>query len=211
MPRQDIAPAPRRITTGICTPRGRGRYRFHASFRQVRAFNLLETGIQAVWLSPYRADLPARRPVRIGSGCRFPGMLLSPSPFGSRVSHQIQRHLLQSMPATQAIQQCAAWRTQIGGYARGYRPGFAELTAWQPRSWSNARAAEPRIFIRRRFGVRSSASAASRASASAARRLGRAAVSSRGWSMLCASKGLADLAVSGCASAAGQPGVRHGV
>ena len=52
------------------------------------------------------------RPVRIGSGCRFPGMLLSPSHFGSRVSHQIQRHLLQSMPATRAIQQCASWRTQ---------------------------------------------------------------------------------------------------
>ena len=41
----------------------------------------LETGIQAVWLSPYRADLPARRPVRLGSGCRFPGMLLSPVTF----------------------------------------------------------------------------------------------------------------------------------
>ena len=44
-------------------------------------------------------------------------MLLSPSPFGSRVSHQIQRHLLQSMPATRAIQQCASWRTHIGGGA----------------------------------------------------------------------------------------------
>jgi len=58
-------------------------------------------------------------------------MLLSPSPFGSRVSHQIQRHLLQSMPATRAIQQCASWRTQIGGYARGYHECFASLTALQ--------------------------------------------------------------------------------
>jgi hypothetical protein len=32
-------------------------------------------------ISPYRADLPAHRPVRIGSGCRFPGMLLSPFTF----------------------------------------------------------------------------------------------------------------------------------
>jgi hypothetical protein len=32
-------------------------------------------------LSPYRADLPARRPVRIGNGRRFPGMLLSPVSF----------------------------------------------------------------------------------------------------------------------------------
>jgi hypothetical protein len=32
-------------------------------------------------LSPYRADPPARRPVRIGNGRRFPGMLLSPVTF----------------------------------------------------------------------------------------------------------------------------------
>ena len=32
-------------------------------------------------LSPYRADLPARRPVRIGNGRRFPGMLFSPFTF----------------------------------------------------------------------------------------------------------------------------------
>ena len=42
---------------------------------------LLETRLQAIRLSPYRADLPARRPVRIGSGRRFPGMLLSPVTF----------------------------------------------------------------------------------------------------------------------------------
>jgi len=45
------------------------------------ASRLLETRLQAIRLSPYRADLPARRPVRIGSGCRFPGMLLSPVTF----------------------------------------------------------------------------------------------------------------------------------
>src|SRR5262249_46194712 len=42
---------------------------------------LLETRLQAIRLSPYRADLPARRPVRIGSSRRFPGMLLSPVTF----------------------------------------------------------------------------------------------------------------------------------
>src|SRR5690349_12038492 len=39
---------------------------------------LLETRLQAIRLSPYRADPPAHRPVRLGNGCRFPGMLLSP-------------------------------------------------------------------------------------------------------------------------------------
>jgi len=33
------------------------------------------------------------------------------SPFGSRVSHQIQRPLLPSLPATRAIQRCASWRS----------------------------------------------------------------------------------------------------
>jgi hypothetical protein len=42
---------------------------------------LLETRLQAMRLSPYRADLPARRPVRIGNGRRFPGMLFSPITF----------------------------------------------------------------------------------------------------------------------------------
>jgi hypothetical protein len=41
--------------------------------------HLLETRLQAVWLSPCRADPPARHPIRLGMGCRFPGMLLSPT------------------------------------------------------------------------------------------------------------------------------------
>ena len=32
-------------------------------------------------------------------------------PFGPRVSHQIPRHLLSSLPATRAIQRCASWRS----------------------------------------------------------------------------------------------------
>jgi hypothetical protein len=46
--------------------------------------HLLETRLQAIRLSPYRADLPARHPVRLGVSCRFPGMLFSPGyPFGT--------------------------------------------------------------------------------------------------------------------------------
>ncbi len=37
------------------------------------------------------------------------------SPFGSWVSHQIQRPLLPSLPATRAIQQCTSWRTDYYG------------------------------------------------------------------------------------------------
>ena len=36
-------------------------------------FHLLETGIQAIRLSPYRADLPARRPVHLGTAAGFLG------------------------------------------------------------------------------------------------------------------------------------------
>jgi hypothetical protein len=44
--------------------------------------HLLETGLKAIQLSPYRADLPARRPVRLGTAagflaCYFPPVILS--------------------------------------------------------------------------------------------------------------------------------------
>jgi hypothetical protein len=42
----------------------------------------------------------------------FPGL-----PFRDRVSHQIQRHLLSSLPAARAIQQCASWRTDYYGHS----------------------------------------------------------------------------------------------
>ena len=38
-------------------------------------------------------------------------MLLSPYTFRRRVRHQIQRHLLSSLPAARAIQHCASWRS----------------------------------------------------------------------------------------------------
>jgi hypothetical protein len=60
--------------------------------------HLLETGIQAIQLSPYRADLPARRPIRLGTTAGFLACYFPRSPFQGQVSHQIQRHLL-SVPA----------------------------------------------------------------------------------------------------------------
>ena len=115
MPRQGIAPAPQRIAASTCSPHGRGRHRLQASFRRVPGSHLPETGLQAIQLSPYRADPPAHRPVRLGTVTGFLACYFPHSPFGSRVSHQIQRHLLQSLPATRAIQQCASWRTQVPG------------------------------------------------------------------------------------------------
>jgi hypothetical protein len=123
MPRQGIAPAPQRIAASTCSPHGRGRHRLQASFRRVPGSHLPETGLQAIQLSPYRADPPARRPVRLGTVTGFLACYFPRSPFGSRVSHQIQRHLLQSLPATRAIQQCASWRTQVAGLLGGPRPG----------------------------------------------------------------------------------------
>ena len=70
MPSLGIAPAPRRITTAYAHPAagaGTGFRRLSGRFR----FHLLETGIQAIRLSPYRADLPARRPVRLGTAAGF--------------------------------------------------------------------------------------------------------------------------------------------
>jgi hypothetical protein len=54
---------------------------------------------------------------------------------------------------------------QNGGLASGCQPGFAQLTAWQPPGYSPTRQRPTRIFIHRRFGVKSSASAAIRTSA----------------------------------------------
>ena len=38
-------------------------------------------------------------------------------PFRGRVSHQIQRHLLSSLPVARAIQQCTSWRTDYYGHS----------------------------------------------------------------------------------------------
>jgi hypothetical protein len=73
--------------------------------------HLLETGIQAIQLSPYHTDPPARRSRRLDTTAGFLACYFPRSPFGSRVSHQIPRHLLSSLPATRAIQRCASWRS----------------------------------------------------------------------------------------------------
>jgi hypothetical protein len=60
------------------------RHRFQVSFRRVLLFHLLEIRVQAIQLlaiSRGSRNAPSRTP---GHGRYFPGMLLSPSPFGSR-------------------------------------------------------------------------------------------------------------------------------
>jgi len=93
--------------------------------------HLLETGLQAIQLSPYRADPPARRSFRLDTTAGFLACYFPLSPFGSRVSHQIQRPLLPSLPATRAIQRCASWRRQDG--LRGEVPLLRAFSA-QPSS-----------------------------------------------------------------------------
>jgi hypothetical protein len=74
--------------------------------------HLLETGIQAIQLSPYRADLPARRPcawarLPVSWHAIFPG-----HPFRARSAIRSRDISSQSLPAARAIQQCASWRTR---------------------------------------------------------------------------------------------------
>ena len=77
--------------------------------------HLLETRLQAVWLSPCRADPPARHPIRLGMAAGFLACCCPRLPFQGRVSHRIQRHLLSSLPAARAIHQCTSWRTDYYG------------------------------------------------------------------------------------------------
>src|SRR6266545_900147 len=51
-------------------------------------------------------------------------------PFQGRVSHQIQRHLLSSLPAARAIHQCTSWRTDY--YGGSATPGCRQPTAGLP-------------------------------------------------------------------------------
>src|SRR2546426_12635468 len=54
------------------------------------AFRLLETRLQVIRLSPYRAGLPARHPLRLGMSCRFPAWLCSHQPFDPRDTLRLQ-------------------------------------------------------------------------------------------------------------------------
>src|SRR5947208_8468591 len=81
------------------------------------ALHLLETRLQAVWLSPCRADPPARHPIRLGMDCRFPGMLLSPTTLsGPGQPSDPETSPLVSAPA-RAIHQCTSWRTDYYGHS----------------------------------------------------------------------------------------------
>src|SRR5882757_1288312 len=82
MPRQGIAPAPRRIAARAHLSHRRGRRRYQVPFPAGAMFHLLETRIQVIRLSPYRADLPARRSWYLDTAtgllaCYFPSVTLS--------------------------------------------------------------------------------------------------------------------------------------
>jgi len=81
----------------------RDRYRFQASFRQARILAFWRLGFRQCGFRHIARIPPARRPIRLGAAAGFLACYCPRSPFGSRVSHQIQRHLLQSMPAARAI------------------------------------------------------------------------------------------------------------
>jgi hypothetical protein len=95
MPSLGIAPG-----SGGCTallhPWRQSRHRFQASFRRAWRSHLLEAGLQAIQLSPYRADLPAHRPVRLGTAAGFLACYcpLHLSDLGSAIrSRDISSHL----------------------------------------------------------------------------------------------------------------------
>src|SRR6266568_6671582 len=98
MPGQGIAPAPQEECGGRPSIPPQGPVPVTGVFPAGVYLHLLETGIQAIQLSPYRADLPARRPIRLGTAAGFLACYFPRSPFQGQVSHQIQRHLL-SIPA----------------------------------------------------------------------------------------------------------------
>jgi hypothetical protein len=74
----------------------------------------LEIGLKAIQLSPYHADPRCAAPYAWTRPPVSWHALFLFSPFGSWVSHQIQRHLLSSLPAVRAIQGCASWRSYNG-------------------------------------------------------------------------------------------------
>src|SRR5271170_3130074 len=98
MPGQGIAPASQEECGGRPSIPPQGPVPVTSVFPAGVYLHLLETGIQAIQLSPYRADLPARRPIRLGTTAGFLACYFPRLPFRGRVSHQIQRHLL-SIPA----------------------------------------------------------------------------------------------------------------
>ena len=137
---------PRRIAAGTQDQPPQGPAPVYGCLSGGRRLRLLETGIQVIRLSPYHADLPARRPWHLGTAtgflpCYFP--LLS---FRTPVRHQIQRYLLSSLPAARAIQQCASWRTRGSNRASHSGSSALRTRAWWHRSESTG-IPSGRIFV----------------------------------------------------------------
>src|SRR4249920_4104059 len=102
--------------------------------------HLLETRLQAIRLSPYRADLPARHPVRLGVSCRFPGMLFSPGyPFGT--GSAIRSRDISSRPCPLR-----------GRYNSA--PHGAPTTIGAPSPWSSRPLGDPAVRLRCTYRTR---------------------------------------------------------
>jgi len=84
MPSLGIAPLPG-VAAGTSAACRRGRHRLQASFRRVSELHLPEIGLQAIQLSPYHADLPARRPIRLDPAAGFLACYFPRLPFRGRV------------------------------------------------------------------------------------------------------------------------------
>ncbi len=94
----------------VCRRRCR---RLQMSFRRAYPFHQLEIRLQAIQPSPYHAGLPTHRPIHLGTAIGFlacygplhlpdPGKPSDPGTY------------LQSLPASQGIEQSASWRRFIG-------------------------------------------------------------------------------------------------
>src|SRR3984957_14068443 len=111
MPWPGIAPAPRRITARSSLIAPQGPAPVSSAFPVGEHFRLLETRIQVIRLSPYHADLPARRPCTWARPPVFCHAVFPYCPFELRLGIRSRDKLLPSLPAARAIQQRASWRT----------------------------------------------------------------------------------------------------
>jgi hypothetical protein len=96
--------------------------------------HLLEIGIQAIQLSPYRSGSRNASPRTPGRDRCFPGRLRSPSPFRIKVSHQTQEPPFKFLPATLGIRRSASWRTRSVKPSRKLR-WFESNTCHNLRKW----------------------------------------------------------------------------
>ena len=86
-------------------------HRYRASFRWMVICIFWRLGYQAIQLFTIsRGSRSASPPTPEHDHC-FPGMLLSPGSFRTRVSHQTQEHPSKFLPTESGIQRSASWRT----------------------------------------------------------------------------------------------------